>query len=192
VANCQAWRARMGKEGVSAAEQGRAIRLLRRALEQAVAWEMIPKNPAAHIKVPRYRAKEAPYIRAEVVPRYLEAARGDPYEALFVVAILGGPRPSELLALRWEDFDEEAGAIKIDESVSHLAGGELDWNEPKSEMGRRVVPLVDEGSWRSLRTPAYSTTANNLRGTGQPICMSLSRLRTFLATPILIGPPCTP
>jgi integrase len=134
VANCQAWRARMAREGVSASEQGIVIRLLRRALEQALAWEMIPKNPAAHIKAPRYRPKEAPYVRAEEVPCYLEAMRGDPYEALYVVAILGGPRPSELLALKWEDFDEATGTIIIDESVSHLAGGKLDWNVPKSEL----------------------------------------------------------
>lgn len=83
-------------------------------------------------------------MRAEDVARYLEAVRGDPYKALYVVAILGGPRPAELLTLRWDDFDEATGTLRIDESVSHLAGGELDWNESKSEMGRRVVPLTAE------------------------------------------------
>jgi integrase len=141
VANCQAWRSRMAKANVSASEQGKAIRLLKRALEQAVAWEMLSRNPAASLRVPRYRPKETAYVRAEDVPLYLAATRGDPYEALFVVAILGGPRPAELLALRWEDFDEQAGTLRIDESVSQLAGGILDWNEPKTEMGRRVIPL---------------------------------------------------
>lgn len=131
VANCQAWRARMAKNGVTASELGKAIRLLKRALEQAFAWEMIPKNPAAHLKAPRYRPKETAYVRAEDVPRYLAAA-------------LDGPRPAELLALRWEDFDEAAGTLRIDESVSHLGNGELDWNEPKSEMGLRVLPLAGE------------------------------------------------
>jgi len=53
VAHCQAWRARLAGEGVSASEQGEAISLLKRALAQALAWEMIPKNPAAHLKAPR-------------------------------------------------------------------------------------------------------------------------------------------
>jgi site-specific recombinase XerD len=82
VAHCQTWRARMAKDGVSASEQGKAIRLLKRALEQAFAWEMIPKNPAAHLRAPRYRPKETAYARAEDVGRYLAAVRGDPFEAL--------------------------------------------------------------------------------------------------------------
>jgi hypothetical protein len=94
VANCQAWRPRMAKNGVTVSELGKAIRLLKRALEQAFAWEMIPKNPAAHLKAPRYRPKETAYVRAEDVGRYLAAVRGDPFEALFVVAALGGPRSS--------------------------------------------------------------------------------------------------
>ena len=144
VATCQAWRARMSKDGVTASEMGKAIRLLKRALEQALAWEMIAKNPAAHLKAPRYKPKETAYVRAEDVSRYLAAVRGDSFEALFVVAALGGPRPAELLALRWEDFDEAAGTLRIDESVSHLGYGKLDWNEPKSEMGLRVLPLARE------------------------------------------------
>ena len=89
---------------MSDSELGKAIRLLKRALEQAFAWEIVSKNPAAHLKAPRYKPKETAYVRAEGVERYLEAVRGDPFEALFVVAALGGPRPAEMLALRWEDF----------------------------------------------------------------------------------------
>ena len=171
VANCQAWRSRLSKEGVSASEQGKAIRLLKWALEQALAWEMIPKNPASHLKAPRYKPKETPYLRAEDVPRYLEAVRGDPFETLFVVAMLGGPRPAELLALRWEDFDEAAGTLRIDESVSHLGSGEVDWNEPKSEMGLRILPLAGEARHalaerrrRVLKERVASGTAGGMAG----------------------------
>ena len=134
----------MSGDGVTASEMGKAIRLLKRALEKALAWEMIPKNPAAHLKAPRYKPKETAYVRAEDVSRYLAAVRGDPFEALFVIAALGGPRPAELLALRWEDFDEAAGTLRIDESVSHLGNGALDWNGPKTDMGLRVLPLASE------------------------------------------------
>ena len=39
-------------------------------------------------------------------------------------------------------FGEPAGTLRIDESVSHLGYGELDWNEPKFGMGLRVLPLA--------------------------------------------------
>jgi integrase len=190
VANCQAWRSRLSKEGVSASEQGKAIRLLKWSLEQALAWEMIPKNPASHLKAPRYKPKETPYLRAEDVPRYLEAVRGDPFEALFVVAMLGGPRPAELLALRWEDFDEAAGTLRIDESVSHLGSVEVDWNEPKSEMGLRILPLAGEARHalaerrrRVLKERLASETAGGMAGFEEERAREVvSRLDGFLGS----------
>jgi site-specific recombinase XerD len=43
----------------------------------------------------------------------LEAARGDRLEALYVLAIHTGMRQGELLALRWEDVDLEAGVLRV-------------------------------------------------------------------------------
>ncbi len=187
VANCQAWRARLAMEGVSASAQGKAIRLLKRALEQALAWEMIPKNPAAHLKAPQYKPKETPYVCAEEVSRYLDAVRGDPFEALFVVAILGGPRPAELLALRWEDFDETAGTLRIDESVSHLGNGEVGWNEPKSEMGLRILPLAAETHQAlSERRKPFSRSASRR---GRPVAGPASTARSSSHAPTTRGVP---
>ncbi len=55
-----------GRRGsVSVSEQGKkAIRLLKRALEQAFALGLIPKNPAADVKAPR--PNESPYVGAFV------------------------------------------------------------------------------------------------------------------------------
>lgn len=142
-AYAQAWRRRLVSE-VSPSEAGKAIQLLKRALRQAAAWEMIARNPAEHLKSPRYKPKETGYIRTEDAWRYFEAMAGDPYEALFILAATGGPRPAEMLALRWDDLDERAGTIRIDESVSELGGGEYEWNEPKTASGRRVIPLSEQ------------------------------------------------
>ena len=76
VANCQAWHSKLSKEGVTASEMGKAVRLLKRAQEQAFAWEMIPKNPAAHLKPPRYKPKETAYVRTEDVERYPDTVSG--------------------------------------------------------------------------------------------------------------------
>lgn len=141
-AHVQAWQRRLIDEGVGAGTVSKALRLLKRALRQAAAWEMIPRNPAEYVKGPRYRPKETAYVRYEDVWRYLEAVKGDPFEALFVVAATGGPRPAELLALRWEDWDEAAPSIMIDESASTLGGGEFEYNSPKTDMGRRRIPLT--------------------------------------------------
>ncbi len=37
------------------------------------------------------------------IARFLDAAKGDPYEAFFVLALTTGLRPGELCGLRWRD-----------------------------------------------------------------------------------------
>jgi integrase len=43
----------------------------------------------------------------------LDVASGERLEALYVVAVSTGMRQSELLGVRWEDVDMEAGLIRI-------------------------------------------------------------------------------
>jgi integrase len=44
---------------------------------------------------------------------FLEAARGDRLEVLYMLAIHTGLRQGELLALRWEDVDLQAGVLRV-------------------------------------------------------------------------------
>lgn len=61
----------------------------------------------------------------------LEAARGDRFEAVYVVAITTGLREGELLALRWEDIDLEESKLSVRRSLSVTKAG-LSFNAPKS------------------------------------------------------------
>lgn len=141
-AHVQAWKRQRIKKGTKPNMMGKSMQLLKRALRQAAAWEMIARNPAEYVKPPRYTPKETAYVRLQDFWRYLGAVKGDPYEALFVVAGTGGPRTAELIALRWDDWDEENGEVMIDEGVSILPGGIEDFNAPKTKAGRRRIPLT--------------------------------------------------
>ena len=55
-----------------------------------------------------------------------------------VIAALTGMRESEVLALKWEDFDTEAKMIRVRRS---LYRGKL--NDPKTEKSERVIPYGD-------------------------------------------------
>ena len=61
----------------------------------------------------------------------LEAARGDRFETVYVVAITTGLREGELLALRWEDIDLEESKLCVRRSPSVTKAG-LSFNAPKS------------------------------------------------------------
>jgi integrase len=52
-------------------------------------------------------------LTAEQARIFLNAARENRYEALFVLAVTTGMRQDELLALRWRDVDLEGGHVQI-------------------------------------------------------------------------------
>jgi site-specific recombinase XerC len=56
--------------------------VLHRALEQAVKWNIIPRNPAAAVDPPKVRQEEITPLDAEQARVFLNAARGDHYKAL--------------------------------------------------------------------------------------------------------------
>lgn len=68
------------------------------------------------------------------------AAKGTPYYALFYLTLYSGMRRSEFLALRWSDLDLERGAVTVNRRV-YMRKGNIDYREPKSDHGRRQIPL---------------------------------------------------
>lgn len=116
--------------------------VLHKALKQAVDWRMIPRNVAEATKPPRPVAKEEMRtLTAQEVRRFLEAARGDRLEALYVLAVHAGMRQGELLALKWQDVDLENGTISVRRTVTK-SGGRLHFGEPKTKKSRRTIDLT--------------------------------------------------
>ncbi len=111
--------------------------VLHKALDQAVADGLIPRNATRGVGLPRLSGETVNPLSAEEANRLLEAACGDRLEALYVLAVHGGLRLGELLALRWKDADLERGALKVRRTITHAGGG---WRigETKSGKGRKV------------------------------------------------------
>jgi integrase len=90
---------------------------------------LIPYNPARDADLPRYSTDEREYLTLalEDVAAFFDAAAGDRFEALFVVAILSGPRPAEIRALKWADLilpelPGVSGEARIRRTVTELEG----------------------------------------------------------------------
>ena len=62
-----------------------------------------------------------------------EAATGDRYEALYVLAVNTGLRQGELLGLRWEDVDLDTATLRIRRTLQNGS-----FHPPKSGKGRSV------------------------------------------------------
>jgi integrase len=114
---------------------------LHKALQTAVEWGLLARNPADAVKPPRAQAVEMQTWDEDEIAAFLEAARQTPYFALFHTALFIGARRSELLALRWSDIDLLLCQIHITHSLHVLKGGRVVIRQPKSAKGRRMIAL---------------------------------------------------
>jgi integrase len=106
-----------------------------------VRWNLIVRNPADAVKPPTPTPKEMRPLSATEARRLLEAARGDRLEALYVLALHTGMRQGELLALRWDDVDLDAGTLRVRRTLTRH-GGKIALGEPKTRKSRRTVRLT--------------------------------------------------
>ena len=122
---------------------------LHKALKQAVQDGLIPRNAADAVKAPQVRREEMHPLSVEQTRALLEAARQDRLEALYVLAVHTGLRQGELLGLKWEDADFEAGTLQVRRSLATAKGGPV-LAAPKTRGSRRTVKLT-RGAVEALR-----------------------------------------
>lgn len=111
------------------------------ALQTAVKWGLVGRNVADGVDIPRARRSEMQTWDENDVVRFLDAAKGNPYHALFYTAPYTGMRRSELLALRWQDVDFIYSQIYVNRSLHQLKDGSYIFTEPRSTRSRRTIAL---------------------------------------------------
>jgi integrase len=89
---------------------------LKSILDEAVEQNYLLKNPAKKLEIPRTKRVDKTVLTAEQF-RAVIAELKPPYDLLFRVGIASALRPSELFALRWKDFNSEAGTFTLNQSV---------------------------------------------------------------------------
>jgi integrase len=91
---------------------------LSKTLKDAVGDGLIPRNVTEGVKAPRPKKKEVNPLTAEQARCLLEAAYGERFEALYIVALTAGLREGELLGLKWEDVDLGGGKLSVRRTLS--------------------------------------------------------------------------
>lgn len=157
-ANVRAMLVTLREQGYAPRTVRKARECLRNALEHAVAEGHIPDNPSRGRLVakalPPKEQTERRTLASEDVGAFLEAASEDRLAAYWIVMLFGGFRPSEALALRWQDVDLDSSTVQVRRVLVDKAGD--DWPlyaPPKSEQSRRavVLPRVAVGALRDHR-----------------------------------------
>ncbi|MCE9561113.1 MAG: site-specific integrase [Planctomycetes bacterium] len=137
------WHRRMTEDKVTAAQQLRAAKTLRAALEDAFKSGLITSNPTKRSALPKVRDKEMECWSAEQARTFLRLAAADPNITLWRLALDSGARPGELLALEWQDIDFVKGTVRIRRSLEHTDEG-LQFKPPKTPKGLRVILIAPE------------------------------------------------
>lgn len=125
--------------------------ILNSAFKQAVKWNMLFRSPCDAVELPRRERKEMQALSAVEVGRFLAAAEGDPYHALFAFAVTTGMRPEEYLSLKWSDVNLDTRTATVTRTLVWRKGGGWYFGEPKTTRSRRTVSF-GESVAKALRT----------------------------------------
>ncbi|MBD5116878.1 MAG: site-specific integrase [Ruminococcaceae bacterium] len=116
--------------------------ILHEALDMAVQQRLIVSNPTNGTTIPKNNYKEKQILNDEQLNRFMEVIKSDEkWYDFFYTELTTGLRKGEICGLRWEDFDEGIGKLKIKRSVGRLKNGVLPIGDTKTETGTREIIL---------------------------------------------------
>jgi integrase len=114
---------RNGKGGLSPRTVSYMHRVLRQALEQAVRWQLLLRNPADAVTPPKCERKPVAVIDADETAALIEAARSMDYFMPILLGALCGLRRGEITALRRRSVDLDRGQLAVVASTEQLQSG---------------------------------------------------------------------
>ncbi len=141
-----AWSATSGnrrtKSGLSPRTVLHIHRLLRKALQQAVIWQVRPTNPAAMIQAPRAKDKEMKPVEEDRAGWLIEAAENTVLYLPILIALYTGMRRGEILGLRWSDLDLDNARLTVTQSLGQTRAG-IHFKKPKNKKSNRTIALSE-------------------------------------------------
>ena len=116
--------------------------MLHHAMKTAVREHLIPKNPLDGVTAPRPNYKPKQILNEQQLDAFLAAIDKDEvWRDFFYTELTTGLRRGEICGLKWEDFDETVGRLKVNRSVGVKGDGELTIDLPKTPNSIRTITL---------------------------------------------------
>jgi integrase len=115
--------------------------VLHRALRQAKLWGLLRDNPAELAKPPAVGDEEIAILQPDKARALLDRLHGQPLYLLASLGLATGLRRSEMLALRWQDVDLDAGRLTVERALEQTTAHGIRVKGPKTRKGRRTISL---------------------------------------------------
>lgn len=116
--------------------------ILRNALNQAEREDLISRNPARRVTLPKYEREPITPWTAEQTQAFLNHARHHRWHAAFLMLCIYGTRRGETLGLSWAQVDFATRTIHIEQQLQRI-NGSLRLGPVKTSAGRRALPMPD-------------------------------------------------
>ena len=136
----------MSQRGLSPTTVRGLRAVLRRALNRAMKLELIERNVATLVDLPKPVRIETRVLAPQEVRRFLEAAESDRFKALWYVLVTTGLRPGEALGLKWEDWD--GNKLRVRRALVRVPG--QGWSLRDTKTRRSRVVALPEMTIRAL------------------------------------------
>ena len=131
--------------------------MLHRALADAVHAHVIPRNPADEVTLPKIENSAKCVLTDRELDTFMEVIKADEiWHDFFYTELTTGLRRGEICALKWEDFDGEAGTLQVCRTLHKKPGGGFEVGETKTGAGKRKI-LLPQSTADLLRTRRPST-----------------------------------
>ena len=133
---------RNGKGGLATRTVLHHHRVLREALQRAIKWQLLTRNPAQDVEAPRSLRRETKVLDEAATVALINKSKSSRLRLPIVLAATTGMRRGEILALRWQDVDLVARTLAVQQSLEETKAG-IAFKHPKTAKGRRMITLPD-------------------------------------------------
>jgi integrase len=113
-------------------------RILRQALQQAMTWGILARNPATSVKPPKVERTKVATLSTEQAAKLLGALAHSRIYWPTLIALATGMRRGEISALRWEAIDFDRGTLQVVETVEQTKTS-LRFKPPKNGKTRAIT-----------------------------------------------------
>ena len=130
-------------KGLSAKTVRNIHQVISSALDLAVEQKLIAENPAHGCALPQAEHREMQTLTAEQLGAFLREAKESGVFELYYLDLATGLRRGELLGLKWEDIDLDAGILRVRRQVARV-NKEVVEAPLKTKNAYRTLPLAQD------------------------------------------------
>lgn len=122
-------------------------KVFNQAIEQAIGWELLVRNPVKYAMAPSESKKEITIWDINQVKYFLQDIKGsDKWDIYYLVLIAfhTGMRVGEICALKWENVNLREGSLSVEYNAVEKKGKGVVLESPKTEESKSKIMLTNE------------------------------------------------